>query len=109
MTRAARARPVLAQQRQWLRKRYAAIVAAILIPAIASAADWPSQPEQAGLVIAPNAAEIHSAAYQPLGDGTPIHSDTESSSFVRDAIGGPAAKPSWSPAAGSTAPAPNSA
>ena len=93
MTRARRAQPVLAKQRQWLRKRYAAIAAAILIPAIASAADWPSQPEQAGSTITLNHAEITSATYQPLGDGAPIHSDTDGSSFIHDAVGGPAAKP----------------
>jgi hypothetical protein len=74
LTRAGRARPVLARQHHRLRKRYATLAAAILIPAIASAADWPAAPAPA-----PAAPTLATPAPAPLAYEPPIHSDTDSS------------------------------
>ena len=92
MTRAARDRPVLARQRHRLRKRYAALVAAILIPAIASAAEWPS-PQPAEPQQAPAPLHLERAAFDPAGFGSAIHSDTDSNVFAKDGLIGAAARP----------------
>lgn len=94
MTRTARARPVLSKGRQRLRKRYAALVAAILIPAIASAAQWPAtappgQPTPS-VAFAADRAALETAAYERLAYGPQIHSDTDD--FAGDAAAGPAAR-----------------
>jgi spore germination cell wall hydrolase CwlJ-like protein len=96
MTRDERARPVLSRQPHRLRKRYAALVAAVLIPAIASATEWPTaQPDahEAAIGTSLNRALIDKAAYEELAYGPQIHSDTDDTTFARDALGGPAAKP----------------
>jgi spore germination cell wall hydrolase CwlJ-like protein len=96
MTRAGRARPVLARQPHRLRKRYAALAAAILIPAIASAAEWPTaQPAAPEAVLAAGIERtlMDQAAYERLAYGSPIHSDADDTTVARDALGGPAARP----------------
>jgi hypothetical protein len=93
ITRAARARSVLAAQKPRLRKRFAALAAAILIPAIASAADWPSaaQPSPATAAVEPLA--LDDAAYQPLGYDPAIHSDTDDTTLAQNAGASLAARP----------------
>jgi hypothetical protein len=97
MTRDRRARPVLLRQRQWLRKWHAALVAAILIPAIASAADWPTKlpaaqyrtdAEHPTIRIELDQVPVRRLGYQPE-----IHSDAADHTFAADALGGPAARP----------------
>ncbi len=93
LTRAGRARPVLTRRRQWLRKRYATLVAAILIPAIASAADWPAAPEPGRAAPTADRAVLDTAAYTALAYGSQIHADTDDSTFAEDTIAGSAARP----------------
>jgi spore germination cell wall hydrolase CwlJ-like protein len=95
MTRGGRARSVLSRRPHKLRKRYAALAAAILIPAIASAADWPTaQPD--ALETAQSSAghlSLDQATSAPPTFGAPIHSDAEDTPFTGDAPGAPAARP----------------
>jgi hypothetical protein len=77
LTRAERARPVLAKRRHRLRKRYATLAAAILIPAIASAAEWPPAPAPAPVI-----ATLASPAPARLAYDPPIHSDTDGAPFA---------------------------
>lgn len=93
MTRTGRARPVLEMHRQRLRKRYAALLAVLAIPAMASAAEWPGSIE----VNQPPAAHhrhvpLQQAAFTPLGYDRQIHSDAADTTLALDALGGPAAR-----------------
>jgi spore germination cell wall hydrolase CwlJ-like protein len=97
LTRAGRARPVLFRRRQGLRKRYATLAAAILIPAIASAAEWPTAPAPAAPTI--DRAALATAAYERLAYASPIHSDTDDATFAEGDAAGLAARPFY--AAGS--------
>ena len=95
MTRAARGRPVLSKRRQRLRKRYAALVAAIVIPAIASAAEWPTAPSAtAGAASSAlmERADLQAAVFTPGYDGSQIRADSDETSPADDAAG-PAARP----------------
>ena len=91
-TRSARARPVLSRPDHRLRKRYAALLAAVLLPAIASAAEWPTAPEASATPVTAQPA-IQRATYTPSAWSQPIHSDADDHSAAVDAIGGPAAEP----------------
>jgi len=82
LTRADSARPVLAKQRRSLRRRWATLVAAILIPAIASAAEWPGAPAPTGATSGVDRSRLETAAYQPLVAASPIHSDTDDSTLA---------------------------
>ena len=64
LTRVGRARPVLSRQAHRLRKRYAMLVAAILVPAIASATEWPAAPAASAPAI--DRAALQTAAYERL-------------------------------------------
>jgi spore germination cell wall hydrolase CwlJ-like protein len=94
LTRAGRAQPVLSRRRQRLRKRYATLVAAILIPAIARAAEWPTAPAPTAPTI--DRAALQAAAYERLAYDPQIHSDTDDATFPEDAVSGLAARPFYS-------------
>jgi spore germination cell wall hydrolase CwlJ-like protein len=100
MTRAGRARSVLAKRGQRLRKRYAALVAAILIPAIASAAEWPAAPEPSSTPSALEQAKLDTTAYPSLAYDPSIHSDADDKTFTEDGIVGLAARPFHSAGSG---------
>jgi spore germination cell wall hydrolase CwlJ-like protein len=76
-----------------LRRRWATLVAAILIPAIASAAEWPAAPEPAGAASSFDRAALQTAAYERLAYGPAIHSDTDDTTFTGNAAAGFAARP----------------
>ena len=83
---------MLARQRLWLRRRYTVLVAAILIPAIASAAQWPPEqqlePRQASATLHTEPATFNPDEFAPA-----VHSDADSSLFATDGLTGPAARP----------------
>ncbi|MGZ3255939.1 MAG: cell wall hydrolase [Croceibacterium sp.] len=91
-----------------MRKRYAALVAAMLIPAIASATEWPTTPQAqqhgpAGFRLDPAAldtAAYERAAYERAAYDPQIHADTDASTTAGDAIGGPAARPFFASGSG---------
>jgi hypothetical protein len=93
LTRAAGGRAALSHRAARLRKRYATLAAAILIPAIAGAAEWPVAPAPTSAAPAFDRSAWHSAAYEPLSSGSPIHSDSDDSTFTADATAGLAARP----------------
>ena len=86
----ARARPVLAKQRHRLRKRYAALLAALLIPAIAGAAEWPAATPAANLK--PAYSPLARAGYTAPFGVPAIHSDAQDHALAGDATVGPAAR-----------------
>jgi hypothetical protein len=98
MTRAERARPVLAQRRHRLRKRYAAIAVGIALPAMAGATNWgaANTPSNEALSrAAVQSATFQALPYSDLGDNSPVHSDAADSttSFTNGVISpGPAAR-----------------
>ena len=96
LTREGRARPLLTRQRHWLRRRYAVLMAAILIPAIASATEWPASIDATRAVPASGHAAPDTAGYQGLALGSPIHSDTDGSTLAENDLAGPAARPLFS-------------
>lgn len=91
ISRKQRARPVLDMHRERLRKRWAALVAVLAIPAMASAAEWPGAERAASAPVTHVA--LHAAAYAPLGYDPQIHPDSAGSTLALDALGGPAAQP----------------
>jgi spore germination cell wall hydrolase CwlJ-like protein len=99
MRRAERARPVLAQRRHRLRKRYAAIAVAIALPVMAGATNWGAANTPAN--DAQPRATIQSTTVKTLpqsaslGDNSLVHSDAADSttSFAGEATSpGPAAR-----------------
>jgi spore germination cell wall hydrolase CwlJ-like protein len=92
MTRAGRARAVLAQRRRRLRKRYAALAVALAVPAMAGATDWGNAPPHSApahlVADRSSAAGLTGAAYSApepgLGD--------DPASFADPAAGGAAAR-----------------
>lgn len=84
---------MLAGRSPRLRKRFAALAAAILIPAIASAADWPTAPEPSSAASAMERATLDTAAYPSLGYDPAIHSGADDTTFAQDAAAGLAARP----------------
>jgi len=100
--RADRARAVLARRHHGLRKRYAALLAAILLPAIASAAEWPAAPAPSARTEVPFAgrAAVEQAAYAPSEWDQAIHSDAADHVPASEALGGPAAKPFFAAGSG---------
>jgi hypothetical protein len=96
MSRQARARPVLARSRDKWRKRLATLVAAIVIPALATAAEWPGTASQASAEAGPGPSRSALAAYAPFPSAGAIHSDIDDAmaSFADGAVvPGPAARP----------------
>jgi len=91
LTRAGRARPVLSRQVNRLRKRYATLIAAILIPAIASAADWPAASQAAVPTL--DRAALETAAYRQFAYDPPIRSDSDGTTFAETDAAGLAARP----------------
>jgi spore germination cell wall hydrolase CwlJ-like protein len=93
LTRHERSRAVLETHRQRLRKRYAALFAALVIPAMASAADWPGvEAAPARAATHPGNASLQHADYTSLAYDPQIHSDADEPSVGRDVLGGPAAQ-----------------
>jgi hypothetical protein len=92
INRTERARAVLDTHRQRLRKRYAALLAILAIPAMASAAEWPGASTARHEADVPHRIVLQTASYAPLGYDPQIHSDAADSTVAADALGGPVAQ-----------------
>nr|WP_243414970.1 cell wall hydrolase [Altererythrobacter segetis] len=74
-----------------MRRRWTTLIAAILIPAIASAAEWPTAPAPSAPTIDP--AALETAAYERFAYGSLIHSDADDTPFAEDDAASLAARP----------------